>query len=111
MATQRTTAAINLKSDSSIKDTTQVQITASRMALGVYQISGVVGLASEGWQTTIKEDANGDKTISLATEVNESGVLVRTYERGTTTPVDIIDCLTLRFDLDIEIVEPTETAA
>ena len=110
MATQRTTAAINLKADGSIKDATQGQITASKLELGVYQVGGVLGLASEGWQSTIKEDVNGEKTVSLATEVNESGVLVRTYERGTTNPVDIIDCLTLRFDLDIEVVEPTETA-
>ncbi|KZM43083.1 hypothetical protein OA92_10000 [Marinomonas sp. SBI22] len=110
MATLRTTAAINLKADGSIKDATQAQITASKIELGVYQVSGVVGLASEGWQSTIKENANGEKTISLVSEANESGVLVRTYERGTTNPVDIIDCLTLRFDLDVEVVEPTETA-
>jgi len=106
----RTTAAINLKADGSIKDATQAQITTSKIELGVYQVIGVVGLASEGWQSTIKEDANNEKTISLAAEANESGVLVRTYERGTTTPIDIIDCLTLRFDLDVEIPEFTENA-
>ena len=109
MSTLRTTAAINLNADGSIKNSTHAQITASRSGLGVYQISGVISLATEGWATTIKEDLNGDKTISLATETNENGVLVRTYERGTTTPLDIVDCLTLRFDLDV--VVPDEVAA
>lgn len=104
----RTTAAINLKADGSIKDTTQAQITAEKLELGVYQIGAVVGLAVEGWQSTIKEDATGEKTISLSTEVNESGIIVRTYERGTTTPTDIVDCLTLRFDIDVEVPEMAE---
>lgn len=108
MATLKTTAAINLKADGSIKDTTQTQITASKLEQGVYQIGGVVDLANEGWQSTIKEDVNGEKTISLATEANESGVLVRTYERGTKTPFDIVDCLTLRFDIDVEVPEMAE---
>lgn len=99
----RTTAALNLLTDGTNKNSTQSQMTTERLELGVYQISGIIGLASEGWTTSIKEDANGDKTISLTTEANESGVLVRTFERGTTTPLDIIDALTLRFDLDVEV--------
>jgi len=108
MATQRITAAINLKTDGSIKGATQTQITASKLEQGLYQVGGVVCLASEGWQSTIKEDVNGEKTISLTTEANESGVLVRTFERGTTTPTDIVDCLTLRFDIDVEVPEMAE---
>lgn len=110
MTTIRTTAALNLLTDGTNKDSTQPQMTTSRLELGVYQIGGVVGLASEGWTTSIKEDANGEKTISLSTESNESGVLVRTFERGTTTPTDIIGALTLRFDVDVEVPD-YETAA
>lgn len=109
-----TTAALNLLADGTNKDSTQPQMTTSRVELGVYQVGAVIGLASEGWTTSIKEDANGDKTISLSTESNEQGVLVRTFERGTTTPCDIIDALTLRFDLDVEVpdIEPAaETEA
>lgn len=104
----RTTAALNLLTDGTNKDSTQPQMTTSRESLGVYIVGGVIGLASEGWTTSIKEDANGDKTISLAFETVESGVLVRTFERGTTTPCDIIGALTLRFDVDVEVpdVEP-----
>ena len=113
MAIIRTTAALNLLADGTNKDSTQAQMTTSRLELGVYQIGGVIGLASEGWTTSIKEDVNGDKTISLSTESNESGVLVRTFERGTTTPCDIVGALTLRFDVDVEVpdVEPVEAAA
>lgn len=115
MAIIRTTAALNLLADGTNKDSTQTQMTTSRLELGVYQIAAVIGLASEGWTTSIEEDANGDKTISLSTEANEGGVLVRTFERGTATPCDIIGALTLRFDLDVEVpdVEPTaeESAA
>lgn len=103
MAIIQTTAALNLLADGTHKDSTQAQMTSERLELGVYQIGGVIGLASEGWQTTIKEDANGDKTISLATETNASGVLVRTYERGTTTPKDIEGALTLRFDVEVDV--------
>lgn len=113
MATIRTTAALNLLAGGTNKDSTQPQMTTSRESLGVYQIGGVIGLASEGWTTSIKEDANGDKTISIATEANENGVLVRTFERGTQTPVDIVGALTLRFDLDVEVpdIEPVEGQA
>lgn len=103
MEVQSTTGAVNLNSDGTIKDATLAQITASKIDVGVYQIFNVTSLASIGWTTTIKEDVNGDKTISLAAETNDSGVLVRTYERGTTTPLDIVDCLTLRFDLDVTV--------
>lgn len=114
MAIIRTTAALNLLADGTNKNSTQPQMTTSRIELGVYQIGGVIGIASEGWTTSIKEDANGEKTISLSTETNESGVLVRTFERGTQTPCDIIGALTLRFDLDVEVpdIEPAaETEA
>ena len=111
MAIIRTTAALNLLADGTNKDSTQPQMTTSRESLGVYQIGGVIDLASQGWTTSIKEDANGDKTISLSTEANESGVLVRTFERGTTTPCDIIGALTLRFDLDVEVPDYEPEAA
>ena len=109
----KTTAALNLLADGTNKDSTNVQIKTERVQLGVYQIHGVVGLASDGWTTSIKEDVNGDKTISLSTESIESGVLVRTFERGTEKPTDIIGALTLRFDLDIEVKasKPVETEA
>lgn len=99
----KTMAALNLLADGTNKDSTNTQIKTERVQLGVYQILGVIGLASEGWTTSIKEDANGNKTISLSTESNESGVLVRTFERDTETPMDIIGALTLRFDVDIEV--------
>lgn len=107
MATIQTTAALNLLADGTHKDSTQPQMTTERQALGVYLIGGVIGLASEGWQTTIKEDANGDKTLSIAFETPaEGGVLVRTYERGTTTPCDIVGALTLRFDVEVTVPDP-----
>ncbi|MFD1384321.1 hypothetical protein ACFQ45_13160 [Rhodanobacter aciditrophus] len=108
MAIIQTTAALNLLPDGVNKNSTQPQMTTERLELGVYQIGGVISLASEGWRTTIKKDDNGDPSISLATEANETGVLVRTYERGTTTPTDIIGALTLRFDVEVEVpdVEP-----
>lgn len=99
----KTTAALNLLADGTSKDSTTTQIKTERVRLGVYQIIGVIGLASEGWATAIKEDVNGDKTISLSTESNESGVLIRTFKRGTQTPMDIIGALTLRFDIDLEV--------
>jgi hypothetical protein len=101
----RTTAALNLLADGTNKDSTQSQMTTSRAELGVYQIGGVIGLASEGWATSIKEDANGEKTISLSTEQTESGLIVRTFERGTETPCDVVDALTLRFDVEVDISE------
>ena len=114
MAILRTTAALNLLADGTNKDSTQPQMTTERVELGVYQIGGVLGLALEGWKTSIKEDENGDKTISISTEENVDGVLVRTFERDTETPCDIIGALTLRFDLDVEVpdIEPAaETEA
>lgn len=110
MAIIQTTAALNLLADGAHKDSTQPQMTTERLELGVYQIGGVIGLASDGWQTTIKEDVNGDKTISLSTEANETGVIVRTFERGTTTPKDIVGALTLRFDVEVEVPDIEQEA-
>ncbi len=103
MTIVRTTAALNLLPGGTHKDSTQPQMITSRVELGVYLVTGVIGLASEGWTTSIKEDANGEKTISLLTEQNESGVLVRTFERGTEAPCDIIGALTLRFDVEVDV--------
>ena len=102
----QTTAALNLLADGTQKDSTQPQMTTERVDLGVYKIGGVIGLASEGWQATIKEDMNGDKTISLSTEQTENGLMVRTFERGTETPCDVVDALTLRFDVEVEVDIP-----
>ncbi|MBJ7556563.1 hypothetical protein [Marinomonas spartinae] len=112
MATIQKTAALNLLSDGTNKDSTEPQMTTTRQELGVYKVGGVVlGLASEGWTTSIKEDANGDKTISLSTEKVDGGVIVRTFERGTQTPCDIVGALTLRFDVEVEVpdYEPIQT--
>lgn len=112
MATIQKTAALNLLADGTNKDSTEPQMTTTRQELGVYKVGGVVlGLAKEGWTTSIKEDSNGDKTISLAFETVENGVIVRTFERGTKTPCDIIDKLTLRFDVEVEVpdYEPVQT--
>lgn len=106
-------AALNLLPDGSHKNSTSTSLVTERLELGVYQISGVIGLASEGWRTTIKKDDNGDPSISLSTEATEGGVIVRTFERGTTTPTDIIGALTLRFDVEVEVpdVEPVTEPA
>lgn len=93
------TAAINLLPDGSIKDSTDNRISASRIELGVYDIYGTNGIASSGWTTSIKKDHNGDNTIKLKITNQEESVKVEVFELDGVTPTDIIDCLTLRFDM------------
>ncbi len=107
----QTTAALNLLADGTSKNSTQPKITTQKTATGLYLVSGVIGLASEGWAVTIKENWNGEKTISLDFESSENGLIVKTFERGTTTPKDIEGALTLRFDVEIDVPEFEEIPA
>ena len=99
-------------------------VTAQRLATGLYQISGSLGLATEGWQIEIPQDANGNRLVFASTEVDEDGTIrVYTHKRRfdpdsamvvAGEPMDIPEgrWIDLRLSMpaqpEPEIVEPQE---
>ncbi|MHA7845409.1 pyocin knob domain-containing protein [Serratia sp. D1N4] len=99
-------------------------VTAQWLATGVYQITGSLGLATEGWQIEIPQDANGNRLVFASTEVDEDGTIrVYTHKRRfdpenamvvAGEPMDIPEgrWIDLRLSMpaqpEPEIVEPEE---
>ncbi|WP_051916847.1 MULTISPECIES: pyocin knob domain-containing protein [unclassified Serratia (in: enterobacteria)] len=99
-------------------------VTAQRLATGLYQISGSLGLATESWQIEIPQDVNGNRLVFASTEVDEDGTIrVYTHKRRfdpdsamvvAGEPMDIPEgrWIDLRLSMpaqpEPEIVEPQE---
>lgn len=102
------TGAINLLPDGSIESrggyTSGIQ--TERVETGVYQITGVEGLAQDGWKTSIYTGIDGQPTLSLDVTDIQDGVEVVTTDPETGDQIDIIEKLTLRFD--VPLPEQTE---
>jgi len=58
-------------------------ITITRMDVGVYALTGSLGLAKEGWQLSPPRDpmGSGDMGIVEAEETESGGITVRLYKR------------------------------
>lgn len=48
-------------------------VTAERVSVGVYQVTGSLGFALEGWNIEVPQDVNGNRLCFVATEVDEDG--------------------------------------
>ncbi|WP_156292673.1 pyocin knob domain-containing protein [Serratia oryzae] len=99
-------------------------VSAQRLATGIYQITGSLGLATEGWQIEIPQDTNGNRLVFASTEVDEDGTIrVYTHKRRfdpesamvvAGEPMDIPEgrWIDLRLSMpaqpEPEIVEPEE---
>lgn len=49
--------------------------TINKIDVGVYEVVGSLGLASDGWQIEIPQDLNGNRLCFVTTEQNEEGVI------------------------------------
>ncbi len=72
-------------------------IESRRISVGSYLITGNNIKWPSGWRATIYRDENGDNTVFLRLNQDESGLTVETFDRhDKSTPTDIIYMLTLR---------------
>lgn len=51
-------------------------VTAERVSVGVYKVTGSLGFALEGWNIEVPQDVNGNRLCFVATEVAEDGTIV-----------------------------------
>ncbi|OCG39064.1 hypothetical protein A9G29_09810 [Gilliamella sp. Fer2-1] len=70
------------KSGCSLVNDLAAGVTAKRIDIGHYEISGSLGFAKEGWYITLPEDANGNKKFFAEYSTDENNIItVKTYTR------------------------------
>lgn len=92
------TLAINLKADGTIKDqagASHVTPITTKTSDTEYTVTGVIGIASQGWKTSIPTGDDGLPMFSVSFEQLDDGVKVTTSK---SIPADRV--LTLRFDVE-----------
>ncbi|HHQ6558706.1 TPA: pyocin knob domain-containing protein [Serratia fonticola] len=50
-------------------------VTAERVSIGVYKVTGSLGFALEGWNIEVPQDVNGNRLCFVATEAAEDGTI------------------------------------
>lgn len=50
-------------------------VTAERVSVGVYKVTGSLGFALEGWNIEVPQDVNGNRLCFVATEATEDGTI------------------------------------
>ncbi|MGL5389672.1 MAG: hypothetical protein ACRDCA_28105 [Serratia sp. (in: enterobacteria)] len=50
-------------------------VTAERVSVGVYKVTGSLGFALEGWNIEVPQDVNGNRLCFVATEADEDGTI------------------------------------
>lgn len=56
-------------------------VSVTRISEGVYELTGSLGPATEGWTVEIPQDANGYRQIYVQTEFADGKLLIQTYHR------------------------------
>ena len=71
-------------------------VSAERVSVGVYKITGALGFAKEGWSIEVPQDVNGNRLCFVDTETAEDGsIIVKVSKR--------------RFDIDTAAIVAGET--
>ena len=102
------TLAINIKSDGSLQSTAGTvpeTLSVTHDGVGSYSVNGVIGVASDGWRTSIPTDDNGDRMIKVAFADIQDGVAVSVTNKDD-QPTDIPEGRVLTLRLDVPDPEP-----
>lgn len=90
-----------------------VGVNAERVDVGVYKLTGMKGLAEEGWTIEIPQDVNGNRLCFVSTEMKDGALYVnvnkRKFDLDTAmiiagAPIDIPDGRWV--DLRLQMPEP-----
>ncbi|WP_218057918.1 phage tail fiber protein, partial [Gilliamella sp. Nev3-1] len=106
------------KSGCSLVNDLAAGVTAKRIDIGHYEISGSLGFAKEGWYITLPEDANGNKKFFAEYSTDENNIItVKTYTRKfdfescqivAGEPIDITEGRWIDIRLEMPVVEVIE---
>lgn len=91
-------------SDSSLFSDTGV--SAERIAVGQYEITGPAIAWPDGWRASVYRDENDEPTVRLALGQADGRLTVACTDRASGEPKDIVYLLTLRVAVTVPVVEP-----
>ncbi|WP_339873915.1 hypothetical protein [uncultured Brevundimonas sp.] len=99
-------AAININGAGEITTRSEMaeSIECIRTDVGEYEITGAIGMATDGWRTGVPRDDDGQRMIGVEIAEVEGTVLVSTSINGT--PADIPTGRVLSIRLDVAVIEP-----
>ncbi|AGQ32448.1 phage tail fiber protein [Serratia liquefaciens] len=98
-----------------------IGVTAERVSIGVYKVTGAVGFAEEGWNIEVPQDVNGNRLCFVETSTGKDGTIYvkvskRRFDIDTAAivagdPMDIPDgrWIDLRLEMPVRgvVEEPT----
>lgn len=74
-------------------------IDCARTGPGEYEITGALGMATEGWRTSVPRNDDGQRLIGVDIAEDDGTVLVSTSIEGTPADIPAGRVLSLRFDM------------
>lgn len=93
-------------------------VSAERVSVGVYKLSGSLGFAEEGWNIEVPQDVNGNRLCFVETSTNRDGTIYvkvskRRFDVDTAAivagePMDIPDGRWIDLRLEMPVLEVVE---
>lgn len=120
---QNISVAVNLRPDGSVvlegehspgtssgMEYSDTGVSAERVSLGIYRVYGPLIAVPTGWRASVFRDENDQPTVFLAITAGDGYVEYRCTEPGTTQPKDVVNLLTVRVvvGIDIPVMEGPE---
>jgi len=85
-----------------------IGIASERVELGTYRVYGPGIAVPDGWRASVFRDENDQPTVFLAISAGNGYVEYRCTQPGSATPKDIVNLLTVRVTVTIEVPEMPE---
>jgi hypothetical protein len=76
------------------------EITVEKIDVGHYKLYGSLGIAKNGWRASVFKDENGNNTIVVDLDYQDSTLTIKTFDPINHEPKDIENLLTLRLEVD-----------
>ena len=93
-------------------------VSAERVSIGVYKVTGAVGFAEEGWNIEVPQDVNGNRLCFVETSTGKDGTIYvkvskRRFDIDTAAivagdPMDIPDGRWIDLRLEMPVLEVVE---
>lgn len=101
------TTAINIDKDGNIVNQSgaNAALKVTKMEVGIYELEGSLGLAKNGWQTSIYKDENGENTIKIDFDDLGGKLIIKTLDPITNITKDIVHLLTLRLQVQDNVAD------
>jgi hypothetical protein len=88
------------------------EITVEKIDVGHYKLYGSLGIAKNGWRASVFKDENGNNTIVVDLDYQDSVLTIKTFDPITHELKDIENLLTIRLETppkqEETFIEPKE---